>query len=95
MKLDGAEQNWTGVDEIGPDCKDWTGLHVSGLSWTCLDSTALHPTRLICTELHCTSPNETEQDCTVLHVNVLHWTRPHRRASHSTGRNLEGLFWIA
>ena len=49
MKLDGAEQNWTGVDEIGLDTTewtglqglDWTGLHVSGLYWTCLESTAL------------------------------------------------------
>ena len=65
MKLDGAEQNWTGVDEIGLDTTewtglqglDWTGLHVSGLV---LDLSGQHCTSLDClslTTLHCTSPD--------------------------------------
>ena len=39
MKLDGAEQNWTGVDEIGPDSTEWTGLQ--GLDWTTRQWTVL------------------------------------------------------
>ena len=39
MELDGAEQNWTGVDEIGLDTTEWTGLQ--GLDWTTRQWTVL------------------------------------------------------
>ena len=58
-------------------------------------ASSLHLTRLICTKLHCMFPNETDKDCAALHVNLLHWTRIHMRALHSTGNNLKGLVWIA
>ena len=51
MKLDGAEQNWTRVDEIGLDTTEWTGLQGLGLDYTSVDCTglvwrALHFSRL-------------------------------------------------
>ena len=46
MKLDGAEQNWTGVDEIGPDSSEWTGLDYTSVDCTGLVWTALHFSRL-------------------------------------------------
>ena len=95
---------WTGLDWTEPDSisEDWTGrslpeFHFTRLHYTALyrrkvpyrTVSSLHLARLMCTELQCTFPNETEKDCTALHVNVLHWTRPRRRALHSAGSKLK------
>ena len=56
MKLDGAEQNWTGVDEIGPDSSEWTGLQgLDCKDWTArtgLDYTSVDCSGLVWTALH-------------------------------------------
>ena len=90
--------NWTALYLTGLDClclsftsPDCTIPRYPGLNRKVPYRTvsSLHLARLICTELRCTFPNETDKDCTALHVNVLHWTRPRRRALHSAGSKLK------
>ena len=108
-KLDWGARQRSGMDWTQPEStsEDLTGRHCTsldclrlnypGLNWKVPYRTVslLYLARLICTELHCTFPNETDKDCTGFQVNVLHWTRRHKIAMHSTGSNLKRLFWIA
>ena len=65
---------------------DWTGVSGTGLHWTRQRYTSLHWIAVDCAWLHQTA----------LHCTVLGWMEITIQDSlHSTGLNLEELFWVA